>query len=255
MEQGGAVGGRVIMAGPAGEATIVFDPARVPQADSSLFDPEGHGARAQPVAGRGGRGAAWFVDGAFGAAVLRHYRRGGWMAILSRDRFIWRGADAARSLREFALLARLHGLGLPVPAPIAAQARRSGLTYDAALLMVRIPGVDSFAARVNAQGASAPWEPAGAAIAACHRAGARHADLNANNLLVDSAARAWVIDWDKGVLESGPGAWCERVLARLARSLRKECAGVDPALIVAGMSRLRASHDAALAPPAARVPA
>jgi 3-deoxy-D-manno-octulosonic acid kinase len=255
MEQGGAVGARVIMAGPAGEATIVFDPARVPQADSSLFDPASHGARAQPVAGRGGRGAAWFVDGAFGAAVLRHYRRGGWMARISRDRFVWRGADAARSLCEFALLARLHRLGLPVPAPIAAQARRSGLTYDAALLMARIPGVESFATRVNAQGASAPWETAGAAIAACHRVGARHADLNANNLLVDAGARAWLIDWDKGVLEPGPGAWCERVLARLARSLRRECPGLDPALIVAGMSRLRAAHDAALALPAARVPA
>jgi 3-deoxy-D-manno-octulosonic acid kinase len=255
MEQGGAVGGRVIMAGPAGEATIVFDPARVPQADSSLFDPGSYGVHAQAIAGRGGRGAAWFVDGAFGSAVLRHYRRGGWMARLGRDRFIWRGADAARSLREYTLLARLHGLGLPVQAPIAAQARRSGLGYDAALLMVRIPGVDSFAARVNAQGASAPWEPAGAAIAACHRLGARHADLNANNLLVDSSARAWLIDWDKGVLEAGPGAWCARVLSRLARSLRKECAGVDQALLDAGMARLRAAHDAALSLPAARVPA
>jgi 3-deoxy-D-manno-octulosonic acid kinase len=253
MEQGGAVGGRVIMAGPAGEATIVFDPARVPQADSSLFDPGSYGARAQPVAGRGGRGAAWFVEGAFGAAVLRHYRRGGWMARLGRERFLWRGAQSARSLREYALLARLHALGLPVPAPIAAQARRAGLTYDAALLVARIVGVDSFAARVNAQGAAAPWESAGAAIAACQREGARHADLNANNLLVDGAARTWLIDWDKGALEPGPGAWCARVLARLARSLRKECAGLDAALIEAGMARLRAAHDAALAAPAARV--
>jgi 3-deoxy-D-manno-octulosonic acid kinase len=249
MEEPGAVGERMVMAGPAGEATIVFDRARVPQAEVALlpmlFDPAHYGARAERV-GRGGRGAAWFVDGAFGAAVLRHYLRGGWMARLSRDRFAWRGASGARSLREFDLLARLRARGLPVPAPIAAIATRRGRTYSAAILVARIPGVDSLAARVAALGADAPWERTGAAIAAFHRAGARHADLNANNVLVDAAQATWLIDWDKGVLEAGPGGWCARVLARLARSLRKECRALPREVVDAGMARLRAAHDAAL---------
>jgi 3-deoxy-D-manno-octulosonic acid kinase len=249
MEEPGAVGERMVMAGPAGEATIVFDRTRVPQAEASmlpmLFDPLHYGARAGRV-GVGGRGAAWFVEGPFGAGVLRHYLRGGWMARLSRDRFAWRGASAARSLREFELLARLRAAGLPVPAPIAALATRRGMTYSAAILVARLPGVDSLAIRVAELGDAAPWESVGAAIAAFHRQGAHHADLNANNVLLDSAQATWLIDWDKGVLEDGPGAWCGRVLARLARSLRKECRALPIAVLEAGIARLRAAHDAAL---------
>ena len=91
-------------------------------------------------------------------------------------------------------------------------------------------------------GASAPWEAAGRAIAACHRRGAHHADLNANNLLVDAGGAVHLIDWDKGRIESGAGAWCERVLARLERSLRKECADVVASVLDAGMARLRSAH-------------
>lgn len=240
-----AGGQRESFPGPEGEVTIVFDPARVPQADPALFDPAHYGAAAAPV-GEGGRGAAWFVDGPFGSAVLRHYRRGGWMARLSRDAFLWRGEALGRSFREFDLLGRLRMLGLPVPAALAAAQRRTGWRYRAAILVARIPGVRPFAALARAQGATAPWEAVGAAIAACHRQGAHHADLNANNLLVDEAGAVHLIDWDKGRIEAAPGAWCARVLARLERSLRKECPAQPDGVLAEGMARLRRAHDAAV---------
>ena len=62
--------------GPRGEGAIVFDPTRVPQATPDLLEPAWWGDAAVPVAS-GGRGAAWFVRGAFGDGVLRRYRRGG----------------------------------------------------------------------------------------------------------------------------------------------------------------------------------
>jgi 3-deoxy-D-manno-octulosonic acid kinase len=240
-----AGGQRESFPGPEGEVTIVFDPARVPQADPALFDPAHYGAAAAPVA-EGGRGAAWFVDGPFGSAVLRHYRRGGWMARLSRDAFLWRGEALGRSFREFDLLGRLRMLGLPVPAALAAAQRRTGWRYRAAILVARIPGVRPFAALARAQGATAPWEAVGTAIAACHRQGAHHADLNANNLLVDEAGAVHLIDWDKGRIEAAPGAWCTRVLARLERSLRKECPAQPEGVLAEGMARLRRAHDAAV---------
>ena len=46
-----------------GEGSIVFDTSRMRQASRALFDPAAYGAEARPVRGRGGRGAAWFVDG------------------------------------------------------------------------------------------------------------------------------------------------------------------------------------------------
>lgn len=230
-----------------GEGTIVFDPVRVQQADTELFDPGRYGADAELVSGQGGRGAAWYVRGPFGEAVLRHYRRGGLAARLGRRSYLWRGEPAVRSLREFRLLQALHADGLPVPAPIAAMYRRRGMGYEAAILVARVPGARSFLELVRTRQAQAPWEQIGAAIGRCHRLGAHHADLNANNILLDREGRPWLIDWDKGRIENAAGAWCATVLQRLQRSLLKECGVVAVAGVEAGMDRLRAAHQQALA--------
>ena len=248
-----------------GEGSIVFDPARLRQATPGLFDPAAHGASARPVLDRGGRGAAWFVDGEFGAGVLRQYRRGGWAARASRDGYLWQGEARVRSFAEFRLLRRLQAFGLPVPAPIAAFYRRRGWRYRAAILLendrrllpgdvdpaaatgamllVRFAGARSWGAAVDA--GDAPGAAIAAAIGACHRHGAHHADLNANNILLDRDHRAWIIDWDRGRIEAG-GPWQGRVLERLQRSLAKECATVPAARLEQGMAQLRLAHDASL---------
>lgn len=230
-----------------GQGAIVFDPARLRQAEPELFSPAGYEPTAEPVHARGGRGAAWFVLVHGIPAVLRHYRRGGWMARLSPDAYVWQGEMKVRSVAEFGLMQGLCAQGLPVPAPIAACYHRRGPFYRAAILVQRVAGAGSFAAAVAANVDAAPWKEVGIAIARCHAHGAHHADLNANNVLLDRQGRAWLIDWDKGRLESGPGAWCHQVLARLHRSLRKECAGVSSADLDQGMQRLRVAHDRELA--------
>jgi 3-deoxy-D-manno-octulosonic acid kinase len=226
-----------------GSGSIVFDPARLPQAEPALFLAGSYGDSAREVQGQGGRGAAWFVRGEFGAGVLRHYRRGGWMAGLSRDGYLWLGESRVRSFREFELLQRLGGLELPVPAPIAACCWRGLATYRAAILVSRIHAVGNLASLVAENPAKAPWSAAGRAIAQCHRFGAHHADLNAYNLLVNGANEVFLIDWDKGRIEPGPGEWIRRSLDRLERSLRKHCPEVEHAEISAGMGELRARHD------------
>lgn len=225
-----------------GDGTIVFDPQRLSQANVQLFDPAHYADEAQPVQGQGGRGAAWFVRGVFGAGVLRRYRRGGWAAYLSQDAYWWHGEAQARSLAEFSLLRRLRSAGLPVPAPIAAMYRRRGPFYRAAILVERIPDVRSFADSVQSEAAAAPWGAVGAAIGHCHRHGARHADLNAHNVLIDRERRPWLIDWDKGVIEGSPGEWCAAVLDRLERSLRKRVTGLRAGTIEQGMRTLRKAH-------------
>jgi 3-deoxy-D-manno-octulosonic acid kinase len=227
-----------------GEGSIVFDATRLRQATGALFDPHAYGDAAREVSGRGGRGAAWFVDGEFGAGVLRHYRRGGWAARASRDGYLWQGESRVRSLREFALLRRLRAFGLPVPAPIAAMYLRRGWHYRAAILVERIAGARSLVEAVNA--GDAPWSAVGEVIAQAHRHHAHHADLNANNVLLDRVAAPWLIDWDRGRVEAAGGAWQQRVLARLQRSLAKECTTVPAARLEDGMAQLRRAHDAAL---------
>lgn len=225
-----------------GHGAIVFDPQRLSQAAPALFDPAHYAAEARPVQGQGGRGAAWFVRGVFGAGVLRRYRRGGWAAYLSRDAYWWRGEPEVRSLAEYALLRRLRSAGLPVPAPIAAMYRRHGPLYRAAILVERIPEVRSFADSVQTDAASAPWGAVGAAIGHCHRAGAHHADLNAHNVLIDRERKPWLIDWDKGTMENGAGEWCAAVIDRLERSLRKRVTGLREGVLDQGMSTLRKAH-------------
>src|SRR5690606_34318476 len=97
---------------------MCFDAARVSSAGAFLFDPASSELDAVAVE-QGGRQAAWFVRGDFGRGVLRRYRRGGLIARLSPDRYIWTGAAATRSFAEFKLLSFMHDTGLPVPRPLA----------------------------------------------------------------------------------------------------------------------------------------
>src|SRR5690554_3308479 len=77
-----------------------FDADRIRSPSAALFDPASS-ALAATVVTRAGRQAAWFVQGEFGSGVLRHYRRGGLIARLSADRYIWTGSAATRSFAEY----------------------------------------------------------------------------------------------------------------------------------------------------------
>ena len=225
-----------------GYGAILFDRTRLRQADPAWFDPNHWGSHAQPVTA-GGRGAAWFVDGPFGGAVLRHYLRGGWAMHVSRDRHLWRGTDRVRSFAEFRLLRALLERKLPVPRPIAAFYLRKGHRYRAAILLDRLEDVHSLGHRANTPGDSAPWEEAGRLVARFHRAGLDHADLNAHNLLFDDARNGWMIDLDRSVLRIPATAWREGNLMRLKRSLLKLRGERDAEQVEGEFARLRAAYD------------
>jgi 3-deoxy-D-manno-octulosonic acid kinase len=203
-----------------GPGAIVFDPERMGQASAALLRPEHFGAAAQPVSGSG-RGAAWFVRGGFGEGVLRHYRRGGLAARLSSGGYLWLGEARVRSVAEFRLLAALRRQGLPVPAPLLAGYWRQGLAYRAALIVERIPGAVPLAAGLGPRAGELPWEAVGEMLARCHAAGLDHADLNANNILLDADRQPWLIDLDRCQQRAAGGRWAASNLARLKRSLDK----------------------------------
>ncbi|WP_251863089.1 3-deoxy-D-manno-octulosonic acid kinase [Achromobacter sp. Marseille-Q4962] len=195
---------------------MLADAQRLGDCGPEIFDPAAYGARARPV-DAGGRQAAWFVEGPGWQGVLRRYRRGGLVARLSRDAYVWTGESATRSFREFRLLAAMRALGLAVPAPLGAAYWRHGLAYRAAILVERIPDVRPLALSLG----EPLWEDVAGAIVAMHRAGVWHADLNAYNILAGADGRIWLIDFDRGV----QGRLSERGrrdnLERLRRSLRK----------------------------------
>jgi len=195
---------------------IRYDPDRIVTPDRSLFDPASPGSDAVAV-GAGGRQAAWYVQGSFGAGLLRHYRRGGLMAKLSADRYVWTGARRTRSFAEFELLRFMAARDLPVPRPLAAAYWRSGATYRAAIIVERIANVQTLAHMLGVP----HHESVAAAIFAMHEAGVWHADLNAYNILLDTQGSVWLIDFDKGKRRNMPPNRRRDNLLRLRRSLIK----------------------------------
>jgi 3-deoxy-D-manno-octulosonic acid kinase len=229
------------------------DPARVDDARAAqeLFDPgfwASHG-RITPVGG--GRGAAWFIDHGSEQWVLRHYRRGGFIARLSGDRYLWAGEARVRAFAEYRLLAELAARGLPVPVPVGARYERRGLWYRCDLITRRIAGAASMSgALATAPLGESTWRRVGSTIAQLHAAGVDHADLNAHNILVDGQGAVSIIDFDRGRVRRG-GAWAGRNLSRLHRSLSKISTDLPPGRfssdgwrsLVAGYAERRATDE------------
>lgn len=201
---------------------ILHDAALDVRPDAAWFDPAHWSRQGRATAVGGGRGGVQFVDTPVGAAVLRHYRRGGLMRNFSADRYLWTGADNTRAFREFRLLSALLKAGLPVPVPIAARYVRHGFRYTADLLTRLIVDTNTLAERLQSGNLNtATAQAIGVTVASFHAAGAWHADLNAHNILIDRQAGIWVIDFDRGRLLRPAPAWQASNLARLRRSLEK----------------------------------
>ncbi|MFM7708169.1 MAG: 3-deoxy-D-manno-octulosonic acid kinase [Gammaproteobacteria bacterium] len=206
-----------------GASVMLYEPLRADNFNEFWFEPSWWAARGAIRGSGHGRGNTWFVDEGDRRYALRHYRRGGFAARFSADRFLYMGELSSRPLREFLLTVHLHALDLPVPAPVGARLQRDGRSYRGDLLTEVIPRARTLAERLSM--GSVPvneWLDIGRTIARFHVRGVFHADLNAHNLLIDDARRVWLIDFDRGDLRT-PGLWCDANLARLRRSILKVC--------------------------------
>src|SRR5688572_19039232 len=134
---------------------ILYDASRVRKAVESLFDAQWWEAHGSIEKVTGGRASISLLRHEGDCWVLRHYRRGGFMARISADTYLWTGQHRVRSFAEWRLLAQLRALGLPVPAPIAARYERAGLGYRADLITEFLPHTQTLAASME----SAPREP------------------------------------------------------------------------------------------------
>ncbi|MEO8984843.1 MAG: 3-deoxy-D-manno-octulosonic acid kinase, partial [Rhodanobacter sp.] len=202
-------------------SAIVFDAQACAQISPQWFEPAAWRARGALHAMDGGRGGVAVIDTPAGECVLRHYRRGGMVAGVLGDRYLWTGQARTRGFVEFRLLAQIAALHLPASVPIAASYVRQGLFYTAGLITRRVPGAQTLAQHIDAGTLDAPLLHAvGATVARFHRAGIWHADLNAHNILVN-ASGVYLIDFDRGRLRPAASAWRQSNLRRLRRSLLK----------------------------------
>jgi 3-deoxy-D-manno-octulosonic-acid transferase len=193
------------------------------QLDSILQSP-----RNLNLAAGSGRGQAFRVEHQGRDWLLRHYRRGGWMARLTHDTYPPTALARTRAMQELVLLRAMHSVGLPVPAPVAAHYRRTHALmecfsrYRADIALEWLPHTRNLVQVLRERPlTNNDWTTVGQAIAALHRHQIFHADLNAHNLLLDPQGQVFVVDFDKCERRGGDD-WKARNLARLKRSLLKE---------------------------------
>jgi len=199
---------------------MLYDTLRTSNFSTDFFEPDywrKHGA----IEGTArGRGTTWFIRAGDSSFVLRHYRRGGLAAKISKDAYWWRGDSETRSFAEWYLTYHLHRAGLPVPTPIAARYVRRGAFYRADLITQRIDDSESLTqALLRGPLPLTQWIAIGRCIRRFHDAGVHHADLNAHNILL-TPHQVYLIDFDRGTLRKR-GWWADDNLVRLYRSLEK----------------------------------
>lgn len=200
---------------------MLYDASRLGQPTPDVFERDHWrpGGGLEEMAG--GRGTIAFLRRGDSRWVLRHYCRGGFMANLSRDAYLWTGEARARSFLEWRLLRQLVEWGLPVPVPVAARYERAGLLYRADLITEELPTRRTVTQALRAGPlAEERWRQLGRCVGQLHARGVHHADLNAHNLLLGDGEAVYVLDFDKGCIRER-GAWEQAVLQRLRRSLEK----------------------------------
>lgn len=176
-----------------------------------------------------GRGTTWFFNYQGKGYVLRHYYRGGLIAKINNDHFLYQGLKNSRAFKEFELLQEMQRLGLPVPKPYAGKITRSGLFYQADLIIELIDGAKDLVAILTSQVISPKnWFEIGRVIRLFHDSNVYHSDMNSHNIMMDHNAKVWLIDFDKCEFRK-EGDWKEKTLQRLLRSLQKEKA-LEPQL-------------------------
>lgn len=208
---------------------MLYNPESASNIAVPWFEPRYWIARGAVVGEALGRGTTLIVEEGARRLVLRHYRRGGLVAHISPDRYLWRGESVSRPFHELTLVARLHAAGLPVPVPVAARYLREGATYRGDIITEYLEDTQSLAQRL----ASGPpvfdtWAAIGRCLRRFHDAGVCHADLNAHNILLRDTTTVFLIDFDRGsqrpMQQSGQqpgGLWRDANLVRLRRSLEK----------------------------------
>ncbi len=173
-----------------------------------------------------GRHITWFIQPPeeidSHSWVLRHYYRGGMMAKLTHDQFLFTGINNTRPFKEILLLTEMQQLGLPVPKAKAARVTRNGLFYRADLLMEKIEASDLVAILSEKNLSDKIWFKLGEVIALFHKNGIYHADLNAHNIMIDPSDNVWLIDFDRCEKRTPSIKWQRQNLERLKRSFIKE---------------------------------
>ena len=194
-----------------------------------LFDPRHHRLQRTIQGEALGRGATYFIKVDNHACVLRHYQRGGLVAKLLNDQYLWSGIEQTRAWREWHLLKELVDKKLPVPHPVAAHVVKRGVFYRADLMTLRLQASKSLTDYLRKKDLPTDqWRKLGRTVRAFHNAGVYHSDLNAHNVMLSDAGDVYLIDFDKCCIRPPQSSWQTANIERFQRSLQKLSAQISP---------------------------
>jgi len=227
---------------------ILYDADAMPAPESEQFELEFWENRDAVINRPAGRGGAVHIRCPAGEAVLKRYYRGGLMAKINHSHYFHSGYKHCRAFREFRLLEWMHTVDLPVPEPLAVYCRQFALISARMALLTRfIPDTMTLADKIKTRNMSVQdWEAVGRTIRLFHSQGIYHADLNANNIMLNTEGAVFLLDFDKAEIKSLDARWQKNNIQRLKRSLEKLFPGMDfPA---PGWQCLQATYHANLWP-------
>ena len=209
---------------------ILFDATLLTKPDDQLFNLDWLNQHHALQPTESGRGESWFIDFKNPGQenqqwVLRHYLRGGMVAKFNHDLYLAWQPEQSRAWKEWLLLHHMRTLNLPVPRPVAARAhwpagRMLGL-HRADILLERIPQCRNLSSLLQQQPLpETVWRAIGQCVESFHSHDIYHADLNANNILIDAHEKIYLIDFDRCRISSNTQLKAGNLL-RLKRSLLK----------------------------------
>jgi len=170
----------------------------------------------------GGRGASQKIFINDEAFVLRRYQRGGMMARILEDQYLWMGLTRSRPSRELTVVQYALQHHLPVSQVAGCLVQRTGLYYRAAIISRFIENQGTLADCLTRSALDeARWFELGLLLRRLHHAGIDHADLNANNILIGDNNAFYLIDFDKARMVTPDSSALRNNLQRLRRSLLK----------------------------------
>lgn len=157
-----------------------------------------------------------------GEGVLRHYRRGGLIAHISKDRFL-----GNRMLAEFRVHLALYQQGFPVPEPLGVFWEQRGPFFRGAIATRSLDAITLLDYLKEPDAKRDVLVQCGQRVRELHDLGVWHADLQVKNIMTDGV-QIWLLDFDNAQMGKPISERARaRNLLRLRRSLEKHRRSLD----------------------------
>lgn len=156
-----------------------------------------------------------------GYVVIKHYRRGGAIRYLIKQRYLKCGKT--RCQNEYELLQKVRSLGINAPEPIAF-AYRGHLFYQCWLVTREIKDHQTLVqiSFSNEEQARMVMKEVVKQVSMLIKNKILHVDLHPGNVIVDNQNRVYLLDFDKGgVFSKGKNILRDRYLRRWNRAIQK----------------------------------